>query len=265
MLVLLAALEILARFPRFKNASAGAGFILALAAPLAVVAALCGWLLSLEGGYAENLLEWHERLGIGTAAGCVLAAILFQRGKIAAYRGILFITVALLMAAGHLGASLTHGSDYLTHYAPAPLKKLLGLPPEKKSSGQASGADLSKLPVFAGVIAPLFENKCVNCHGPDKSKGGLRLDSFAAVQKGGEDGSVITPGDTVQSPLLQRLQLPAGHDDHMPPAGKPQLTAGEIALLKWWVATGARETDSIADLQPPPGVLKILSTASRAE
>lgn len=261
MLMALAALEIAAWFPRFKNANASAGFILALAAPLAVATAVCGWLLSLGGGYDETLLAWHKWLGISTAAGCVVAAILFYRKKLNAYRASLFVTVALLGAAGHLGGSLTHGSDYLTRYAPWPLKQLLGGLMGEKSAPAVSAKNPQQLPMFAGIIAPVFENKCVNCHGAAKSKGGLRLDSFAALVKGGEDGMVLKPGDAAHSPVLQRTLLPADSDDHMPPGGKPQLTAGEIALLKWWIDAGAPETKTMAELRPPPDILKIVSAA----
>lgn len=258
MLVVLAFLEIAAGAPRFKNANASAGFILALVTPLAVISAFCGWLLSLGGGYEENLLALHKWLGVGTAAGCVVTAIFFHRRKIIAYRVSLFVTVALLMAAGHLGGSLTHGSDYLTRYAPAPWKQLMG-GDGKKTSPNLSGKDPLQLPVFAGVIAPIFESKCVSCHGPEKSKGDLRLDSFVALQKGSADGLVLKPGDVAQSPLVQRALLPLDSDDHMPPAGKPQLTMNEIALVKWWIQGGAVETQTAAELQPPPEILAILS------
>ncbi len=258
MLAALAVLELAAFLPRFKNVNASAGFILALAAPLAVVTALCGWLLSLAGGYDAQLLAWHKWLGTATAAGSVLAAMLFWRGKFPAYRVCLFATAGVLMAAGHLGGSLTHGSDYLTQYAPAPVKKLLGIAVAKKTSAPVSLAELRQQPVFAGVIAPVLENKCVRCHGAEKSKAGLRLDSFAGLQAGSDDGPVLKPGDVAQSVLLQRLLLPADSDDHMPPSGKPQLTAGEIALLKWWVKAGAPETNTLASLAPPAEVLAVL-------
>jgi uncharacterized membrane protein len=258
MLVALVTLEIAAWFPRFKNANVSAGFLLALATPLAVVTAVCGWLLSLGGGYDENLLAWHKWLGTGTAAGCAVAAFLFYRGKLNAYRISLFVTVALLTVTGHLGGSLTHGSDYLTHYAPWPLKQMLG-GGEKKVSPAISVKDPRQLPVFAGVIAPIFENKCVSCHGAAKSKGGLRLDSFAALMKGGEDGVALQPGDAAHSPVLQRALLPADDDDHMPPHGKPQLTAAETTLLKWWIETGAAENKTVAELQPPADILQIIS------
>jgi uncharacterized membrane protein/mono/diheme cytochrome c family protein len=247
MLVALAALEVLAFFPRFRNANASAGFLIALSAPLTVAAAVCGWLLSWEGGYNPDLLKLHQWLGIITAAGCVLAAVLFWRKKVVAYRLVLFLTVMVLMAAGHFGGSLTHGSDYLVRYAPGPLKQWLEAGP---SGGLTE--DISSRPVFAAVILPVLHNKCVSCHGPEKAKGGLRLDSFAAVMAGGENGPVIVSGNAAQSPLVQRLLLPADHDDHMPPAGKPQLTAAEIALLKWWVEVGAPERQTLAELPSPP-------------
>ena len=259
MLVALASLELAAFLPRFKKANASAGFILLLAAPLAVVTAVCGWLLSLGGGYDAQLLAWHKWLGTATAVGSVVAAIFFWRGKFLAYRVSLFATAGVLMAAGHLGGSLTHGSDYLTQYAPAPVKKLLGISSAKKTSAPVALDELRKQPMFAGVIAPLLENKCVRCHGAEKSKAGLRLDSFAALQDGSDDGAVLKLGDAAQSPLIQRLLLPVDSDDHMPPSGKPQLTAGEITLLKWWVNAGALETNTLDSLAPPPEVLAVLS------
>lgn len=260
MITVLAALEIAVRFSRFKTAAASAGYILALAAPLAVVTAICGWFLSLGGGYDANLLAWHKWLGISTAVMTVVAAVFFQRRKIIAYRATLFVAVGLLMVAGHLGGSLTHGSDYLTQYAPTPLKKLLGLSTAKKSSTPMAVADPLSLPIFAGVIEPIFQSKCVSCHGAAKSKGGLRLDSFAAVQKGSEDGFVLKPGQSAQSPLVQRVLLPADSDDHMPPVGKPQLTVAEIVLLKWWVDAGAPETNTLGQLQPVSEISAIPAT-----
>jgi mono/diheme cytochrome c family protein len=262
MLVALAILEVAAWLPRFKNANASAGYLLVIATPLAIVTVVCGWLLSLGGGYEENILAWHKWLGTGTAAAGLVTAILFYRRKFTAYRASLFITVILLMATGHLGGSLTHGSDYLTRYAPWPLKQLLGTD-NKKSVPGISAKDPQQLPVFAGVIAPIFESKCVSCHGAAKSKAALRFDSFAAVMKGSENGAVLKPGNAAKSLILQRTLLPADSDDHMPPSGKPQLTANEITLLKWWIEAGAAETKTVAELQPPREILQILAAGPR--
>jgi uncharacterized membrane protein len=255
MLVALAVVELTAWFPRFRNANASAGFLIALAAPLAVVTAVSGWLLSLGGGYDTELLNWHKWLGIVTAAGSVAAAVLFWQKKFNAYRCVLFLTVAALMVAGHLGGSLTHGSDYLGKYAPGPLKKLLGA----SAANAATFEDINTAPVFVAVIAPILEARCVECHGAAKSKAGLRLDSFAVLMKGSENGAVVQPGDAAKSLLVQQVLLPIDTDDHMPPAGKPQLSAGQIAVLQWWVAAGAPETNNLAELQPPLDILQAIA------
>ena len=257
MLVALAAMEIAAWVPKFRNANGSAGFLIALAAPLALVTALSGWLLSLAGGYDADLLNWHKWLGIATAMGALVAALLYWKKKLNSYRCILFFTVGVLMTAGHLGGSLTHGSDYLGRYAPWPLKKILGT--LEKSSPKFE--DINAAPVFAAVIAPILESRCVDCHGPAKSKAGLRLDSFAALMVGSENGTVVTPGDSAKSPLVQHVQLPIDSDEHMPPAGKPQLSAGQIAVLEWWVNSGASETNTLAELQPPLDVYQDIAVS----
>jgi uncharacterized membrane protein len=256
MIMVLAMLEVVAWLPKFQRANASAGFILALAAPLAVVTALCGWLLSLGGGYDAQLLFWHQWLGITTAGGSVVALIFFRLRKRFAYHASLFTTAGVLGAAGHLGGSLTHGSDYLTEYAPAFVKKILGT--EKKSAA-VPGKNSNDGSAFATLIQPVLKKYCIACHGPQKSKADLRLDSYAAMLKGGEHGAALKPGDAAQSLFFKRIILPADQDEHMPPAGKPQPTTEEIALLKWWVESGASETKTVAELQPPAELLKALN------
>ena len=70
--------------------------------------------------------------------------------------------------------------------------------------------DLSKLPApstktglsYAKDIRPIFESSCFRCHGEERHKGGLRLDNLEAALKGGEDGKVIVPGKSKESPLV---------------------------------------------------------------
>ena len=57
--------------------------------------------------------------------------------------------------------------------------------------------------------------------------------------KGGEDGAVVVAGDPKKSVLYRVLTLPKGHEDHMPPAKKAQLTDDEIAKIKAWIEKGA--------------------------
>src|SRR3954466_4952115 len=94
----------------------------------------------------------------------------------------------------------------------------------------AADLDLKKLPpasakkdvTYAKDIKPLFEKNCFKCHGSEKQKGKLRLDSLEAVKKGGEDGEVVTPGDSKKSMLVQAVSG-ALEDGMMPPEdkGKP--------------------------------------------
>src|SRR4026209_1733103 len=90
---------------------------------------------------------------------------------------------------------ITARSGFATILAAVLVGALTSLPADKK-------VDLTKIPPaaagkyeFAKDIKPIFEKSCIKCHGPEKQKGKLRLDSLAAVLKGGQDGKVILPGD----------------------------------------------------------------------
>ncbi|MEQ2008634.1 MAG: DUF1553 domain-containing protein [Limisphaerales bacterium] len=98
---------------------------------------------------------------------------------------------------------------------------------------------------FRDQIRPLLDSKCVSCHGPEKQKGGLRLDSRAAALKGGEHGPAFVPGDVAKSLLLQAVRH-ATKDLAMPP--KEKLPAKDIAALEAWVKAGALWPEPVAVL-----------------
>lgn len=83
------------------------------------------------------------------------------------------------------------------------------------------------------AIKPFLVERCGTCHGAEKQRGDLRLDSLAAVK------GVITPGQSSRSQLYIRVSLPAGHDDIMPPRGNP-LTAAQQKAIKDWIDGGAK-------------------------
>jgi YHS domain-containing protein/uncharacterized membrane protein len=258
LLVLLGFLELLSRSPRFKGANSNAGIILALAVPLSVFTAFLGWLLSLAGGYDERLLQLHKWTGIGTAAACLVAGLLYRLDLKKPYRFTLAATFLALVVASHFGGSLTHGSDYLVRYAPGPLRKLLGGPAEKPPIAQPKPRDFAQLHAFSDVIEPALQKNCVACHGPEKSKGKLRMDSLDALLKGGGSGPAIVPGKAAESEMVRRLKLPPRDEDHMPPDGKPQPSQDEIALLQWWIDAGAPGDKPVAELNPPAGIKRII-------
>jgi mono/diheme cytochrome c family protein len=259
-ILLLALLEGLARFPRFKHADANMGIILAFAVPVAVFSAVCGWLLSLAGGYQARLLQLHKWTGIGTAAILLLAGIFYWLDLKKPYRWSLFASFLVLIVASHFGGSLTHGSDYLVRYAPGPLRAWLNPPPKTQpATVPAKPKDANDAVAFAGVVQPILQQNCLSCHGPQKAKAGLRLDSLAGILKGGDNGPAIVAGKGPESELIRRIRLPSTEEDHMPPEGKPQPSRDDIALLQWWIDAGALADKKVGQLKPPATVARILA------
>ena len=257
LIVLLAALELLARTRRFKQANSNAGLILALSIAASTISVVLGLLLSQAGGYESRLLQWHKWTGIATAAVCVLAGLLYAVDLKKPYRWCLASAVVALVLASHFGGSLTHGSDYLTRYAPNPIRAWLG-GETKTAAPQPKTQDLAKLQAFAGVIQPVLKENCISCHGPEKSKAGLRLDSIEAMLKGGENGPAIVAGKGAESPMVKRMLLPGTDQDHMPPEGKHQPSADDTALIQWWINTGASAKKLVAELKPTAAISRIL-------
>jgi len=259
-LILLGVLELLANFPRFKGVVQNNRLILGMVAAASVATALLGWMLSQAGGYDPQLLPRHKWTGFAVAATCTLAWLLSWRVRPRAYQISLLATLVVLVVASHLGASITHGRDFLTQFAPAPLRALLG------GNGGAAAApgiksDMTQQPAFSDLIQPILQRRCLACHGPEKHKGDLSVESYEALLIGGKDGPVLIAGKVFESPMIHRLLLPLYDDDHMPPDGKPQPTLTEIAALQWWIERGAPAEKTVGDFKPGPEIQRILSAA----
>jgi mono/diheme cytochrome c family protein len=126
---------------------------------------------------------------------------------------------------------------------------LLGIALSACITSRAADPDISKLPPAAaktGVtydadIKPIFEKSCFKCHGSEKQKGKLRLDSLSAAKKGGEDGDVLSVGKSEKSRLVHSVARILEDDDNMPPEGKGDpLTKDQIALIRAWIDQGAK-------------------------
>jgi cytochrome c553 len=89
---------------------------------------------------------------------------------------------------------------------------------------------------FEQRIRPLLVANCIECHGPEKQKGGLRLDSRSGWQTGGDSGPAITPASLDASHLWRAVTY-TDRDLKMPP--KRKLKDSEIADLKRWIESGA--------------------------
>ncbi|HWB10207.1 MAG TPA: PSD1 and planctomycete cytochrome C domain-containing protein [Pirellulales bacterium] len=86
-------------------------------------------------------------------------------------------------------------------------------------------------------IRPILAKHCYECHGPDKQKSGLRLDTVAATKEGGYSGAAVVPGKSGESLLLTAL-TGTGDVPRMP-EGRPPLSEAEIELVKAWIDQGA--------------------------
>jgi cytochrome c553 len=93
-----------------------------------------------------------------------------------------------------------------------------------------------RLEHFEKKVRPLLVERCVKCHGAEKQKGGLRLDSAEGWKTGGDSGSPIVAGDAAASKLIKAI-LYTDRDLKMPPDSK--LADKDIASLEKWVADGA--------------------------
>ena len=123
------------------------------------------------------------------------------------------------------------------------------------AGGKLDAAIADKAVVYRDVIAPIMAAKCNACHGEEKKKGKLQLHTFAAIMKGGGDGAnTVIAKNSKESLMLVRANLPTDDDEHMPPSDEPQLTKEEVAILKWWIETGASESATVAASKPTADV-----------
>lgn len=104
---------------------------------------------------------------------------------------------------------------------------------------------------FGRDIQPILAKRCYSCHGPDKDKGGLRLnDRKAALAELDSGERAIVPGKPDDSALVVRVES-TDPGERMPPTGKP-LSKEEITLLKKWIADGAEWQQHWAFRAPQP-------------
>jgi hypothetical protein len=113
----------------------------------------------------------------------------------------------------------------------------------------ARGAGQSPEDHFEKRVRPLLAVRCVRCHGGEKVRGGLRLDSASALARGGNTGPVVVSGKPEKSLLIQAVRHSG--DLKMPP--KEKLSEREVSDLTEWVKAGAVWPGAaIAATTPPP-------------
>ena len=203
-----------------------ADFLLLLTAVFSTLTAVFGLFLAKEGGYETSALDWHQWSGV--AVSFVYFTWVLVRRNIFVGATLGFIALAI---AGHTGASITHGEDYLRFGAQA-----TEITPESV--------------VFEDIVQPILKAKCESCHNDQKSKGALKMNSIANLMKGGKHGAIWKAGDALNSHMVQRIKLPMNAKEHMPPLGKAQLTPDEITILTLWVKEGASFEKKLGQFSP---------------
>jgi uncharacterized membrane protein len=240
-LVLVVLLEFAALHPKRKILSSAIQPINVIGIIFSLLSLLTGLLLAEEGNNNEDDVNFHKWTAIATTLLFVIYTLgrnkLIQN-RIAHISSLIVLSIGLI-STGHLGGSLTHGSDYLT-ISPAANQKELAF----------TVTDINQAAVYKDIVQYTLDKKCVQCHGADKQKGKLRLDDSTWVLTGGKNGAIVNQQDPEQSEMLRRILLELNDEKHMPPKGKDQLTEFEQAIFKWWIVSGASFNKHVAEMQP---------------
>lgn len=233
---------------------------------------VAGIFLASSGEYENTLLTNHKNLGFITAFISVWLLVLRQwmhkheKGIVAwVYRVLLAIAILLLSMTGHLGGSLTHGTDYLTKYLPSRYKDMFGIEMSESEKMKedlqkqieadlaalnegttAEGQALSEAQItkkkekaneYVHFIQPLMTKYCYDCHGPNKQKAGIRLD--------GLNWDLINGGDA-ESWHAVLDQINAGE---MPPKGKPRFTDAERKQIVDWITSSLEKAVEVQEVK----------------
>jgi hypothetical protein len=118
---------------------------------------------------------------------------------------------------------------------------------------------LSDAFIYADLVEPILEAKCMGCHNSNKAKGELVMDTKELLLKGGKNGKLWDTTKADLGLLMHRIHLPEEEKEHMPPAGKPQLTDVEAAILYEWIRGGSVFDKRVIDL-PVTDTLRILAS-----
>jgi uncharacterized membrane protein len=255
-LVLAVFFSLISCMKRYKSLRIAVPFSLLIGSLSAVFACITGYVLSLGGDYDVEVLDDHMWAGILTAIISFVTylisikkipfALFKSRKTLIASVVTIFIFINIT---GHLGGSLTHGSDYIS--------TSILLDDQKKKQNITNINDAY---VFADLVQPILENKCGTCHNDSKKKGKLSVASIQSLLKGGKHGAAVKPGDLAGSELIKRISLNPKNKKFMPTEGKTPLTASETAIIKWWIEKGAASDDKkLATANPPEEITKFAS------
>ena len=250
LILLVPVMELAGIGTRYAYLRASVPFVLVLAFISAIVSSILGWCLARSGGYSGPLITQHMWGAASLLALCWLCCVL--RGRPGRFE--IFYPIALIASlgvvawTGYRGGQISQGENHLTEFMPRPLRKLLRVP--ARSAAESASANDGTF--YGARIQPIFASQCLPCHGREKQKGGLQLDSYTALMRGGKDGTAIKAGDVRGSDLYRRITLSPSDDNFMPKGGKPPLSADQVKLIELWIASGASSNAKIDSIKDAP-------------
>jgi uncharacterized membrane protein len=199
-------------------------FLLNITAVSASLVALFGFFLSQEGGFEPAALQVHKWTGVAVSFFSFGLATFYDKLNFHKNSSGSWALVIFMAVAGHFGASITHGENYLW---------------EAYQNKDSKPTFTENSTLYEATIFPILEAKCVTCHNDQKTKGQLNMSSIQKILVGGKNGAIWKAGDVLNSHIIERANLPIDDKLHMPPKGKAQLTLAEIDLITAWIREGA--------------------------
>ena len=201
------------------------------------IASIFGWFLGDNNYYLESQINIHKWTGFAfviiTFLIWMLRALNFNLPK--SFNRISNFTVfILILITGHFGGEMTHGKGYLVKSIPFLRQNKMPnvLLTEKENS-------LDSIYVFEDLIYPVFEEKCIACHNKKQAYGGLNMNTFDNLIRGGNNGLGIHKDNPYKSLIYKRVSMSQNEAKFMPPTGTP-LSFNQVAVLKWWIDNGAK-------------------------
>lgn len=213
----------------------------------AVVAAFAGWLNAAAEEPSKTTattLFFHRWTGIAAAVlglTAWLSAALARRTRwgwpLPTFRLALLLAAAGVGIGGHLGGTLVYGEDYYWSVFNSPSTGTVARTSTEPTGAAAQGRGTGETTLGAEIldyerdIQPIFAAHCVNCHGPSRQKGKLRLDNLNLTL---ERPGVLVAGNADASEIIRRVSLPPDDESFMPAVGDP-LTSQQIDTLRRWI------------------------------
>ena len=231
-------------------------FIFLWAFITSIFSIITGYLQYDREGYTWDSVQWHLVMGIVTMVFCFLFYLKLKYETFKSLpKNFLFASLSIsLLITGHLGGNITHGSDHLIEPLPPEIKGLFGLEFQNDVI-ELDPKNYKKAVFYTDVIQPILTQKCVSCHNDKKTKGGLKMNSYNAIMKGGKNGSVLMINNSMESKIHKRMNLPIEDRYHMPPKSRIQPTKEEIELIKIWIDNSASKIVLVGDLPIPKKML----------